>query len=57
MVDWDGCPKRTLASSSDALFLSLRKDGLGEARGIVATAPAGGELFERIRTRLLSQEH
>jgi len=39
------------------LFLSLRKDGLGEARGLVATAPAGGELFERIRTRLLSQEH
>jgi hypothetical protein len=39
------------------LFLSLRKTDLGVGRGLVATAPAGGELFERIRTRLLSQEH
>ncbi|MBT3451984.1 MAG: hypothetical protein HN444_01350 [Euryarchaeota archaeon] len=39
------------------LFLSLRKEPLSEARGLVATAPAGGDLFERIRTRLLAQEH
>jgi hypothetical protein len=39
------------------LFLSLRKEPLGKARGLVATAPAGGDLFERIRTRLLAQEH
>ena len=39
------------------LFLSLRKEGMGGARNLVATAPRGGDLFERIRTRLLSQEH
>lgn len=39
------------------LFLSLRKGPLGEARGLVATAPGGGDLFERIRERLLSQEN
>jgi hypothetical protein len=39
------------------LFLSLRKEGLGEIRGLVTTAPAGGELFERIRDHILSQEN
>ena len=39
------------------LFLSLRKDGLGDVRSLIATAPAGGELFERIRNRLLSSEN
>ncbi len=39
------------------LFLSLRKEGVGEIRGLVTTAPTGGELFERIRNRLLSQEN
>jgi hypothetical protein len=39
------------------LFLSLRKEGLGEIRGLVTTAPTGGELFERIRNHLLSQEN
>ncbi len=36
------------------LFLSLRKEGLGETRSLVVAAPSGGELFERIRNRLLS---
>jgi hypothetical protein len=39
------------------LFLSLRKEGVTEIRGLVMAAPAGGELFERIRNRLLSQEN
>jgi len=39
------------------LFLSLRKGEIGETRGLIATAPAGGELFERIRSHLLSQEN
>ena len=39
------------------LFLSLRKEEVGEIRGLVATAPAGGELFERIRNHILSQEN
>lgn len=39
------------------LFISLRTGSLGSVRGIVTTAPAGGELFERIRNRLLSQEN
>ena len=39
------------------LFASLRTEGAGEIRGLITTAPAGGELFERIRNRLLSQEN
>mgnify|MGYP000037454089 FL=1 len=39
------------------LFLSLRKTKITTARGLIATAPRGGDLFERIRNRLLSQEH
>jgi hypothetical protein len=39
------------------LFLSLRKTKITAARGLIATAPRGGDLFERIRNRLLSQEH
>ena len=39
------------------LFLSLRKEDFGGARALIATAPRGGDLFERIRTRLLTQEH
>jgi len=39
------------------LFLSLRKQDIGEIRGLVATAPVGGELFERIRNHILSQEN
>ncbi|MDA9167057.1 hypothetical protein N9O16_06185, partial [Candidatus Poseidoniaceae archaeon] len=39
------------------LFLSLRAEKLGSVRGVVTTAPGGGELFERIRNRLLSQEN
>lgn len=39
------------------LFLSLKKTEIEQARGLIATAPRGGELFERIRMRLLSQEH
>ncbi len=39
------------------MFLSLRKDDVGEIRGRVSTAPVGGELFERIRNRILSQEN
>lgn len=38
------------------LFLSLRKGSTGNLRGMVTTAPGGGELFERIRNRLLSHE-
>ena len=39
------------------LILSLRKEELCEIRGLVSTAPAGGELFERIRNRILTQEN
>ena len=39
------------------LFLSLRKDSLEDVRSLIVTAPAGGELFERIRNRLLSSEN
>ena len=39
------------------LFLSLRRGGLGDIRVLVATAAGGGELFERIRNRVLSQEN
>lgn len=46
----------TLWHQVAVLFLSLRKDSIGEMRGLVASAPGGGELFERIRNRLLSHE-
>ena len=39
------------------LFLSLRKEDLSDARTLIVTAPAGGELFERIRNRLLTSEN
>ena len=39
------------------LFLSLRKENLSDARTLIVTAPAGGELFERIRNRLLTSEN
>jgi hypothetical protein len=39
------------------LFISLRSEKPGPIRGVVTTAPGGGELFERIRNRLLSQEN
>jgi hypothetical protein len=38
------------------LFLSLRKDG-ETAKRLVAQAPKGGEMFERIRAHLLGSEH
>jgi len=38
------------------LFLSLRKDG-ETAKCLVAQAPKGGEMFERIRAHLLGSEH
>jgi len=38
------------------LFLSLRKDG-ETANRLVAQAPKGGEMFERIRAHLLGSEH
>ena len=39
------------------VFLSLRKEEIGEIRGLVATAPTGGELFERIRNHILSPDN
>lgn len=39
------------------LFLSLRKDQIDASRHLISTAPKGGELFERIRERLLIAEH
>ena len=39
------------------LFLSLKKEDLGDTRTLIVTAPAGGELFERIRNRLLTSEN
>lgn len=47
----------TLWHQVAVLFLSLRKEGSGSVRGLIATAPAGGDLFERIRMHLLSQEN
>jgi hypothetical protein len=38
------------------LFLSLRKEG-GIPERLVSEAPNGGEMFERIRARLLETEH
>lgn len=39
------------------LFASLRAGNVGGLRPVITTAPAGGELFERIRNKLLSQEN
>ena len=39
------------------LFLSLRKVQTVASRRLASTAPKGGELFERIRERLLVSEH
>ena len=38
------------------LFLSLRRDEM-TCRDVVVSAPKGGEMFERIRSRLLETEH
>lgn len=38
------------------LFLSLRRENVG-CRPLIETAPDGGEMFERIRQRLLQAEH
>lgn len=38
------------------LFLSLRKHSSPAVKMFIQQAPAGGELFERIRQRLLSTE-
>jgi hypothetical protein len=38
------------------LFLSLRRDEM-TCRDVVVGAPKGGEMFERIRSRLLETEH
>ena len=38
------------------LFLSLRRQEVG-CRQLIETAPVGGEMFERIRQRLLEAEH
>lgn len=39
------------------LFVSLRKNQSLSCRDIIVNAPKGGELFERIRHRLLESEH
>ena len=36
------------------LFISIREDGIGELKPLVKSAPEGGELFEKIRKRLLT---
>jgi hypothetical protein len=38
------------------LFLSLRRQEVG-CRSLIEAAPTGGEMFERIRERLLQAEH
>lgn len=38
------------------LFLSLRKNSIGACDNLVRTAPAGGEMYERIRSRILQAE-
>ena len=35
------------------LFISVRSQGIGELKPLVISAPAGGELFEKIRNNLL----
>ena len=39
------------------LFVSVRGEGSVELRQLVVTAPGGGELFERIRNKLLEQDN
>jgi hypothetical protein len=39
------------------LFISVRNTQHGQLRSLIASAPAGGELFERIRNKLLEQDN
>ena len=39
------------------LFISVRKENVSLLRDLVASAPGGGELFERIRNKLLQQDN
>ena len=39
------------------LFVSVRGSDYGGLRSLIVTAPGGGELFERIRVRLLGQDN
>ena len=39
------------------LFVSIRQQNLGDLEHLVSTAPSGGELFEKIRNRLLESNN
>ena len=39
------------------LFISIREQGAGDLEHLVTTAPSGGELFEKIRKRLLTSNN
>ena len=39
------------------LFISVRGENFSELRQLIITAPGGGELFERIRNKLLKQDN
>ena len=39
------------------LFISVRKENVSQLRDLVVSAPGGGELFERIRNKLLQQDN
>ena len=39
------------------LFISVRNERHNTLRSLIASAPAGGELFERIRSKLLEQDN
>ena len=39
------------------LFISVRGKAAPQLRDLVITAPGGGELFERIRSKLLQQDN
>ena len=39
------------------LFISVRNEQHDDLRGLISAAPAGGELFERIRNKLLGQDN
>lgn len=39
------------------LFISIREQGAGELTHLITTAPSGGELFEKIRKRLLKSNN
>ena len=39
------------------LFISVRKENTSQLRDLVVSAPGGGELFERIRNKLLQQDN